>query len=96
MVTIWMFSILTKKPLAKTHHNSSATAYLRDNFDDHVNWAKNNTTPFSKSLKDSIALCVRSRKTKAALSTYENMMEWHLQCNGQLKKTKRHLIADHM
>ena len=76
--------------------NSSATAYLRDNFDDHVDWAKNNTTPFSKSLKDSIALCMRLRKTKAALSTCENMMEWHLQCNGQLKKTKRYLMADHV
>ena len=74
----------SNNPIQQTEvHLPSVT--MRQDFEQYVDWARNNLISLSKAHKDAIALLIRLRKTKSALKVYDEMMEWHLRSNGLIR-----------
>ncbi len=74
----------TKQPQISSFDQS-----IRRNFKDYVEYAQHTFEPFDKIERNSIMLLSTLRRTKASLDTYEDIMEWHLRCNGHLNKQQR-------
>ena len=80
-----------KLPSTEVHLNNkdAPMTEILDNFEKYVEHAEHHHIEFNKKQQVAIELLVRLRKSKACLSMYETIMEWHFRAAGRLNEHQK-------